>query len=131
MDLSGNGNGVGGSVYLTGANSFTGRVQVFVGQLILQNAFALGSSANDTVYNGAAMELQTTSGTATTFGVDASGPSGTVSLALSGSGIGGTGALNNISGINTYAGPIQIGTAATIGSSSTTSGDQLLLTGSH
>ena len=71
--LSGNGNGVGGAVYLTGANTFTGRVQVFVGRLNLQNGLALGSSLNASVTSGAAaMELQTTSGP-TTFGLPASG----------------------------------------------------------
>ena len=62
LDLSGNGNGIGGAVYMTGANTFTGRVQVFVGQLNLQNGLALGSSANVTVSPGEALDLQSTSG---------------------------------------------------------------------
>jgi fibronectin-binding autotransporter adhesin len=116
LDLSGNGNGVGGAVYLTGANTFTGQVQVFVGRLNLQNSLALGNSANDAVFTGAALELQTTSGTPT-FGLT-SGSTG-IALTLNGSGIAGTGALDNISGNNTYAGPISLATpgsaAVTIG----------------
>ncbi len=123
--LSGNGNGTGGAVFLSGANSFTGGVLVGVGRLNLQNSLALGNSSGVTVDAGAALELQN-SGSAATFGQTATGSVG-IGLTLNGSGIGGTGALDNLSGNNTYAGPITLGSPVTIDSSSASG--QLSLTG--
>ena len=76
------------------------------------------------VASGAAIDLLTTS--PTTFGRFAT--SG-LALALYGSGVGGTGALDNFGGNNTYAGPITLANPVTIGSNSTAGGDQLSLTG--
>ncbi len=134
ITLSGNGSGVSGAVYLTGPNSFTGPIRVYAGQLVLENATAMGDSVFPLTYNssnynvvasGAAIDLLSTS--QTTFGKFAT--SG-LALALNGSGIGGTGSLNNLGGNNTYAGPITLASSSvTIGSSSTTGGDQLSITG--
>lgn len=129
ITLDGSG-GVGGAVILTGANSFSGGVAVNVGRLNLQNGFALGNSSGVTVAYGAALELQSNSG-APTFGLAAT-DSSPIPLTLAGSGIAGAGALNNVAGNNTYAGPISIGLnsgGATVGSSSTAAGDQLTLSG--
>ncbi len=123
--------GVGGAVYLTAANSFTGGVAIDVGRLNLQDGLALGNSSGVLVGYGAALELQNTSASPMTFGLTATG-SNPIPLALAGSGIGGAGALNSLAGNNTYGGPISIGLnsgGATIGSSSTAPGDLVTLSG--
>ena len=81
---------------MTGANTFTGRVQVFVGRLNLQNGSGVGQFRECHGLSGAA------TGTAIDqarddlrigrVGIDADR-----FLTLSGSGIGGTGALNSLS----------------------------------
>ena len=131
ITLNGNGAGLGGQVVLSGANSFTGPVQVNAGDLQLGVGGALGNSAGVTVASGAELDLNTgLFGTATTFGTLTGGP-GTIPLTLAGTGLAGgnAGALNNISGKNTYTGPITLAAATTIASSSTASTDALILSG--
>ncbi len=100
-----------GGVTLQSANAFTGPVAINAGHVQVQNGTALGNSSGVTVASGAALELASGSGTTTTYGSRADS-TGTIPLALSGTGRTGNaaGALNSINGINTYAGPITIGT---------------------
>lgn len=90
-----------GTLILAGANSNLGGLTVNAGVVNLRNNLALGNSgAGAVVASGAALELQNN--------ITITGEP----LQLSGSGIGGTGALRNISGINSYADNITL-TAAT------------------
>ena len=91
------------------ANSFTGPITVSGGTLNLQVAGALGSASSITVASGAAITLQNSQ----TYGASA----GTLTLNGTGAGTAGqTGALDNLSGANTYAGLIALGSNATISS---------------
>ncbi|MBW4657013.1 MAG: autotransporter-associated beta strand repeat-containing protein [Kaiparowitsia implicata GSE-PSE-MK54-09C] len=86
-----------GTVTLSGANTFTGATTVNAGALRLQNTTALGTTAGGTtVAAGAALELQ--------GGIFVPAEA----LTLSGTGIGGGGALRNISGNNVYNGVITL-----------------------
>ena len=83
---------------LSGANTFTGPVSVF-GILNLRNALALGPVGGSTVSikDGWTLELE----------LPGTG-SFSRSLSLLGQGVGGNGALRNLSGNNTWAGPILV-----------------------
>lgn len=102
-----------GLVNLAGSNSFTGAVLINAGAINVSNSSALGNSIGVTVASGAALQLQggITTGSATP-------------LTISGSGLTASpaGALDNISGNNTYSGAIALGNAsgATITSTSGT-----------
>jgi autotransporter-associated beta strand protein len=86
-----------GASTLAGANSYSGATVINTGSVNIQNATALGDTAEGTtVVNGAALQLQND----ITVGAEA--------LSLAGSGVGGTGALRNISGTNTYGGPVTL-----------------------
>jgi autotransporter-associated beta strand protein len=88
---------------LTGANSYTGNTTVSTGVLNIQHASALGTTAaGTTVASGAALQLQNN----ITVGAEA--------LTLSGSGVASGGALNNLSGTNTFGGLITLGAATRI-----------------
>ncbi len=88
-----------GTLMLTGANTFTGGVNVTGGVLNIRNDTALGTAAGGVVVgNGAALELQGD----ITVGAEA--------LTLVGTGVSGTGALRNISGDNTWGGAITLST---------------------
>ncbi len=104
-------------VTLLGANTFSGPVQISAGSLCVQNSAALGSTSGITVASGAALELN--------GGVTL----GAFPLSLAGAGLSATpaGALDSVTGNNSFAGPISLTGAATIGSSS--SGAILTLTG--
>ena len=113
-----------GSVTFMSPNAFTGAVTISSGQLDLQSSSALGSGSNLSsgvgVAPGAALQLQ--------GGISIPA----VPLSISGTGLMASpnGALQSVSGVNSYAGPITIGTGgATITSSSTAGGDGLTLTG--
>ncbi len=125
ITLNGNGT-VGGSVTFLSANSFTGPVQVNLGTLVLGAGNALGSSSGVTVAAGGELDFNTTTGP-TTFGNAVNG-SGKISLTL-GSAAPGSAVLNNVAGIDTYAGPITLAGNATIASTSTSSTDLLTLSG--
>ena len=112
------------SVTLKSLNTFKGSVAINAGELNLQASGALGTSALVSVASGAALQLQ---------GGIAGGSS---PLNITGAGLtvldGATatpaGALQSVSGANSYAGPITIGAGgATIMSSNP--GDTLTLTG--
>jgi fibronectin-binding autotransporter adhesin len=82
-----------GSLTLQGANTYTGATTVSAGTLNIQSATALGGTGTGTtVATGAALELQG----GITVGAEA--------LSINGTGVGGNGALRNISGNNTWGG---------------------------
>jgi autotransporter-associated beta strand protein len=96
-----------GSVTLLGSNTFTGAVYINAGRINVQNSLALGTSFGVTVNSGAALELQ------------GNVAIGAIPLALSGAGLAANpaGALDSVSGNNSYTGPITIGSGgATINS---------------
>ncbi|MGD0390797.1 MAG: endo-1,4-beta-xylanase, partial [Tepidisphaeraceae bacterium] len=112
------------------ANTFTGSTAVNAGALNIQNAGALADTSSVTVAGGAALQLQANISTTTA-----------VPLTLNGTGTATNGALENVSGGNTYSGLIALGANSTIGSDAGTltlsntgtitgSGDNLTLTGS-
>ena len=104
-----------GTLLLSGPNTFGGTLTILNGAVNISNASALGSTTGGTsVLNGGALHLQG----GIVFDAEAT--------TLIGSGVGGTGALRNLSGNNTYTGPISIGVSTTIGSSA----DLLTLSGS-
>ncbi len=92
-----------GTVFLSGANTYSGLTTVSAGALNLQNNSALGGSAGTTtVASGAQLQLQ--------GGVNISGKT----LSLNGTGIANNGALRNISGSNSWNGPITLAGTTTI-----------------
>jgi autotransporter-associated beta strand protein len=94
-----------GTLVLSGANSWTGLTTISAGVLNIQNASALGTTAaGTTVSSGAALQIQGNIAV------------GNEALALNGGGISSDGALRNISGNNSYAGGITLGSASTINS---------------
>ena len=95
----------GGSLVLSGSNSYSGATTVSAGVLNIQNANALGSTASGTtVSSGAALQIQGSIATA------AEG------LTLNGTGVSSDGALRNINGTNSYAGLVTLGSATRINS---------------
>ena len=108
-----------GNLTLSAANTFTGGVQVNAGgTVIAKNNTALGPATNTvTVASGGALGLQ--------GGISI----GANPLTISGNGVAAnpTGALNSISGANSYAGAITLAANTTIGSA--TSGNTLTLSG--
>ncbi len=121
-----------GQVILQSGNNFTGFVNVNAGHLQLQNATALGNAAAVNVASGAALELASGSGNSVIYGNRADATAG-ISLTVDGAGLTAApaGALNSISGINTYAGPVFVGSSggATVASNSNSNGDALTLSG--
>ncbi|MDD3180149.1 MAG: autotransporter-associated beta strand repeat-containing protein [Opitutaceae bacterium] len=92
-----------GTLTLSGTNSYSGTTSVAAGTLVAASNTALGTSAGATsVTSGATLALQ---GNITVTGE---------ALTLNGSGAASAGALNNLSGNNTWAGDISLGSAATI-----------------
>ena len=90
---------------LSGANTFNGVTTINAGALNLQSNTALGTSTSgNTVASGAALQLQ--NNISVTEG----------SFAISGSGIGTTGAIRNISGNNTLNSAITLNASSTLGS---------------
>ncbi|MEO6874015.1 MAG: autotransporter-associated beta strand repeat-containing protein [Opitutaceae bacterium] len=94
-----------GTLVLSGNNSYNGATTVSAGVLNIQSDTALGSNAaGTTVNNNAALQLQndiTVTGDA---------------LSVTGSGIGGTGAVRNISGNNTWTGDVTLAGNTTVAS---------------
>jgi len=98
-----------GSLILSGNNTYTGATTINAGVLNLQSSTGLGAtSSGTTVSSGGALELQ--------GGLTVTGES----LALNGTGISSNGALRNISGSNTWAGAVTLGSAARMQSDSGT-----------
>jgi autotransporter-associated beta strand protein len=109
-----------GIVLLPTANTYAGSTIVDVGTLAIANPTALGSPSGvankgTTVHAGATLQLR---------GGLAFDP--TEALALNGSGYKGTGALNNGTGNNTWAGTVYLASSASIGA---TGGTTLTLAG--
>ena len=98
-----------GTLTLSGANTFSGATTISAGAVNAQNSAAFGTTAGGvSVTSGAAVQLQ--GGTA--IGAEA--------LTLNGSGVSSDGALRNISGNNSWAGAVTLGSASTIASDSGT-----------
>jgi autotransporter-associated beta strand protein len=81
-------------------NIYTGSTFVYQGALQIETAFALPGNSTTTVLDGAQLQLGQVGGT----GVTVTGET----LDLSGSGINNSGALLNVGGNNTWAGPIDL-----------------------
>jgi fibronectin-binding autotransporter adhesin len=93
-----------GTLTLTGANTYTGMTNLTAGTLNIQNSSALGTSgvgAGTAISSGAALQYQ-------------GGITVADSLALSGTGVGGTGALVSVNGTNTHTGAITLAGSALI-----------------
>ncbi len=94
-----------GSLTLSGANTYTGPTTINAGAIIAANSSALGSgAAGNTVASGAALQLQ--GGITLTEG----------SFSVTGTGVGGTGAISNLSGTNSLNSAVTLGGNTTIGS---------------
>ena len=104
-----------GKLVLTGTNTYSGSTQVIAGTLNIQGADALDGTSGITVSTLAALQLQ--GGIALVS---------TAPLTLNGTGTGTAGALENVSGSNTFSGPITLGSASSIGVD--VAGDTLFLT---
>jgi fibronectin-binding autotransporter adhesin len=104
------GNGTGGltkagigTLTLSGTNSYGGLTTVSAGVLNVQNNSALGSTAlGTTVASGATLQLQ--------GGFDVTGEA----LSLSGTGVGGNGALRNLNSSNSWSGTITLAGVSTV-----------------
>ena len=106
-----------GTLEFSGANTYRGTTTINEGVLVLSSNTALGltgASSGTTVLDGAQLWLQTPLVT-------------DEALILNGAGVGGSGALRNVSGNNTWTGPILLATDATIASDN--AGEQLVLSG--
>jgi autotransporter-associated beta strand protein len=104
-----------GTLVLTGPNTYSGDTHVNGGELNVQNNTALGTGSA-TVATGAALDLQAPQSPQGPGGQP--GPSFLTlanNLTLNGPGVGGTGALRSISGVNTLTGNITLQTDSTIG----------------
>lgn len=95
-----------GRMVLSGSNLLKD-VAISAGTLTLRNSNALGTGATPVVSSGATMELE-------------GGITINNALTLNGTGVGGQGALLNVSGSNTYSANINQGSSSTIGSNSGT-----------
>jgi autotransporter-associated beta strand protein len=117
-----------GAVYLANGNTFSGQVNVAVGNLRVQNGYALGSPTGSNsvqVFNGAALEFDNTWGPQW-VGQYSSGSFVGMPVTINGTGISAAaGALSNISGQTYFGGNITLGSNAEIGATAGT----LTLTG--
>ena len=110
--LSGNVSGTGGLTkastgtwIVSGNNTYSGATNVSAGVLNIQGNTALGTTAGGTtVANTAALQLQNN--------ITVTGEA----LSLTGTGVGATGALRNISGNNTWTGAVTLAGNTTVGS---------------
>ena len=102
-----------GTLVLSGANQFTGAVLLASGTLVATNPTALGTSAGGTtVISGATLDVQANLGTE--------------AISLSGSGVGGLGALRTSTGTGTVGGVVTLTGSSTI---NVASGSKLNLNG--
>jgi autotransporter-associated beta strand protein len=109
-----------GTLVLQNNDSYTGTTTVTAGILNVQSANSLGA-AGVTVDTGAELDLQTTS--AVIFAAEP--------LTLSGTGTSGVGALNNLSGTNTWSGTVTLSgnSAINVDPGTTTTPSQLTIAG--
>jgi autotransporter-associated beta strand protein len=92
-----------GSLTLSGANTYTGPTTINAGAIVVANSSALGTSTyGNTVASGAALQFQ--GGVTLTEG----------QFSVTGAGVGGTGALRNLSGTNTLAAAIDLAGSTTV-----------------
>lgn len=92
-----------GSLLLRGNNSYSGLTTVSTGKVFVESANALGStSAGTTVTSGASVQLR--------GGVTVAAEP----LTINGSMVAGDGALASVSGLNTWTGPVTLGSAAVV-----------------
>ncbi len=101
-----------GTLILASANAYNGTTEIRSGTLVAANAYSLGSYQNVTfaaaqtsVAAGATLQLKPGSGNVS-FQPE--------SLVLNGAGVGGAGALENVSGNNTWTGGITLGSDSTV-----------------
>ena len=91
-----------GTLLLSGDNTYTGATTVSFGTLVAASNNALGSPAGGTtVASGATLGLQ-------------GGITVTEAITITGSGLGGNGAIRNLSGANTLTGPVTLGASPEI-----------------
>jgi autotransporter-associated beta strand protein len=113
--------GGAGTVFLGNSNTYTGNTTVNAGAtLVAANSTALGANNVGTV----SVATNATLGLQGGIAISKDTP-GTSRLTLNGTGVSGAGALRNISGNNTWAGDITLGSATTIVSA--TAGNTLSL----
>jgi autotransporter-associated beta strand protein len=107
----------GGTLALSGANTYTGATAVNAGGILaVAHANALGSTAGGTtVASGAQLRFSVDTNVSSGFTV------GNEALTISGQGVTTGGALRNVFGDNTYQGKITLAAAATIGSAGNSS----------
>lgn len=94
-----------GVATLSGANTYTGITTISGGTLRIANAAALGTTAGGTTV-GAGATLQLDGGAGITVTGEA--------LSLDGAGVASAGALNNLTGNNTWTGAVTLANAATV-----------------
>jgi autotransporter-associated beta strand protein len=97
-----------GTLTLTGSNTYNGVTTITAGPVNIQNASALGSTTGGTVVSAGALYLQG----GITYDPEP--------LTIAGTGVGSTGAIRNISGVNTWTGTVTMSSAALIYSSAGT-----------
>ncbi len=99
-----------GTLTMTNANAYTGATTVNAGTLIVGANNALGTTAGGTtVSNGGTLAFQ--------GGVTYNTKEGLKIFGVGATNVGRAGAMDNLSGTNSFAGPITLGEASTIGSS--------------
>ncbi len=95
-----------GTVFLQSPNSFTGPVKINSGAINFSDPGAFGTTSGVIVASGGALQIQ---GSITT--------AASLALSINGVGLAATpaGALNSVSGLNVFSGPITLSTSSTIG----------------
>ncbi len=106
-----------GTIILQKSDTYSGLTTVSTGILRIQNGKALGTGTSTVVTSGATLQLD---GDPTGVGASISVPA-TMVLTLNGAGAAGTnGALENLTGNNTWAGGVTLNTSSTVAADSTT-----------
>ncbi|MCE9546734.1 MAG: autotransporter-associated beta strand repeat-containing protein [Planctomycetia bacterium] len=93
-----------GTLTISATSNYTGNTTISDGVVNIQNATALGTTGSTSVASGAALQLQNS--------IAVSGQA----LTLNGTGVSADGAMRNISGTNSWAGAVTLGTASRINS---------------
>lgn len=104
-----------GALTLSGANTYTGATSITSGKIVVASTAALGTTAGSTsVTSGGALGF---SGGITYSTAEP--------VSIAGTGVGSAGAIENVSGTNSFAGPVAMASASTIGATA----GQLTLSG--